>query len=214
MATDLNCKRFFFEKGYDIPAIEANVDFINLMSYDLHGSWEPESADHHAPLSKRSWDETPFTVEDGVEYWIANGLTAAKINLGIPLYGRSWKLSSEVTSPPAPAKGAGSPGPFTSESGYMAYFEICEALQNDDWYITEDPEQLNGPYAVSPASDVRSQNWVGYDDVAMVTKKSNYVISRGLGGAMVWEISLDDFRDSCGFGSNPLLSAISRIVVA
>ena len=197
--------------GYDIAAIEASVDFVNLMSYDMHGDWEPDFADHHAPLRKRSWDTTAFTVEDGVEYWIANGLTAAKINLGIPLYGRSWKLSSDVTAPPAPANGAGAPSPFTSVAGMMGYFEICNAVQNEGWQVVEDVNQLNGPYALSPTNVV---NWVGYDDVAMVTKKSNYLIGRGLGGAMVWEISLDDFRGSCGHGNNPLLTAISRIVVA
>lgn len=181
------------------------------MTYDFHGSWEPESADHHAPLQKRSWDTVPFTVEEGVEYWIASGLSAAKINLGIPFYGRSWKLSTEITAPPAPASGAGAPGPFTSEEGYMGYFEICEAVQNDGWQVVEDPNQLNGPYALSPTNVV---NWVGYDDVAMVTKKSDFVLSRGLGGAMVWEVSLDDYRGSCGAGNNPLLTAISRIVLA
>ena len=187
------------------------MDFVNLMSYDMHGSWEPEWADHHAPLQKRSWDTTPLTVEDGVEYWIAGGITAAKINLGIPLYGRSWKLSSDTTAPPAPASGAGAPGPFTSMEGIMGYFEICNAVQNYGWQVVVDPNQLNGPYALSPTDVI---NWVGYDDVAMVTKKSNYLIERGLGGAMVWEISLDDFRGSCGAGNNPLLTAISRIIVA
>ena len=186
------------------------------MCYDLHGSWKPKLADHHAPLYRRSWDTTPFkTVADGVEYWIANGLTAAKINLGIPLYGRSWTLSSNVTTPPAPANGAiGTSQPFTSEEGYIAYFEICEALQKNGWKVTEDPNQINGPYTVSTASAVGSQIWVGYDDVSMVTKKSNYLVSRGLGGAMVWEVSLDDYRGSCGAGKNPLIKAISRIVVA
>ena len=53
----------------------------------MHRSCEPKLADyHHAPLQKRSWDTKSVTVEDGVEYWIANGLAAANINLGIPLY--------------------------------------------------------------------------------------------------------------------------------
>jgi chitinase len=197
--------------GFDIPAIEVSVDFINLMTYDLHGPWEPETADHHAPLRKRSWETADNNVEYSVDYWIKNGLSANKINLGLPLYGHSWKLSSDVAVPPAPASGAGTPGPFTNVEGYMGYFEICLAVQNEGWQVVQDPDQLTGPYALSNTNVV---NWIGFDDVAMLTTKSNFILSRGLGGAMVWEISLDDFRGSCGAGVNPLLTAISRILVA
>jgi chitinase len=197
--------------GFDIPSIEASVDFINLMTYDMHGPWEPETADHHAPLRKRSWETADNNIEYSVDYWIANGLSANKINLGLPLYGHSWKLSSDVTAPPAPAAGGGTPGPFTGEEGILSYFEICLAVQNEGWQVVQDPDQLNGPYALSNTNVV---NWIGFDDVAMLTTKSNFILSRGLGGAMVWEISLDDFRGSCGAGVNPLLTAISRILVA
>lgn len=181
------------------------------MTYDMHGPWEPDTADHHAPLRKRSWETADNNVEYSVDYWIANGLSANKINLALPLYGRSWKLSSNVAVPPAPAVGAGVPGPFTNEEGYMGYFEICLAVRNEGWQVVQDPDQLTGPYVLSNTNVV---NWIGFDDVAMVTTKSNFIVSRGLGGAMVWEISLDDFRGSCGAGVNPLLTAISRIVVA
>ncbi len=40
--------------GFDLRQISIDVDFINLMAYDLHGSWEPNTdADHHAPLGAR-----------------------------------------------------------------------------------------------------------------------------------------------------------------
>ncbi|XP_032799136.2 chitotriosidase-1-like [Daphnia magna] len=197
--------------GYDIPALETTADFINLMTYDMHGSWEPDVADHHAPLRKRSFETIDYNVESSVHHWITNGLSASKINLGMPLYGRSWKLASAVTTPPAPAVGVGAPGPFTKEEGYVSYFEICQAVQNEGWQVVQDPDQFIGPYALSPTDVV---NWIGYDDITMLTTKSNYVLSKGLGGAMVWEISLDDYRGACGAGMNPLLTAISRIVVA
>jgi chitinase len=181
------------------------------MTYDMHGPWEPETADHHAPLRKRSFETVDNNVEYSVDYWINNGLSANKINLGMPLYGHSWKLSSQVSVPPAPASGPGTAGPFTGEEGYASYFEICQAIQNQGWQIVEDPDQFIGPYILSPTNVV---DWIGFDDVTMVTTKSNYIISKGLGGAMVWEISLDDFRGSCGGGINPLLTAISRIVLA
>lgn len=179
------------------------------MTYDIHGSWEPETADHHAPLRQRSWDTTKNDVESSVDHWIQNGLVPSKINLGIPLYGRSWKLASDVTAPPAPATGPGAAGPW-GEEGYLSYLEICLAIKNDGWQVVQDPNLLNGPYALSPTNVV---NWVGYDDVAMVTEKSRFVLAHKLGGAMVWEVSLDDFQDSCGGGINPLLKAISSMIV-
>lgn len=184
------------------------------MTFDMHvgwEGWEPDMADHHAPLRKRSFETIDYNVESSVHHWITNGLSASKINLGMPLYGRSWKLASAVTTPPAPAVGVGAPGPFTKEEGYVSYFEICQAVQNEGWQVVQDPDQFIGPYALSPTDVV---NWIGYDDIPMLTTKSNYVLSKGLGGAMVWEISLDDYRGACGAGMNPLLTAISRIVVA
>jgi len=65
------------------------LDFINLMTYDMHGSsWERTVADHLAPLYKRAWDTVNLNVNYSVNYWISKGFPAAKINMGIPLYGQ------------------------------------------------------------------------------------------------------------------------------
>jgi chitinase len=46
-----------------------------------------------------------------------------------------------------------------------------------------------GPHAY------KDRQWVSYDDRAMIKKKSEYVKSLDLGGAMVWALDLDDFRN-------------------
>ena len=46
--------------GYDVPEISAALDYIHLMSYDLHGSWENQ-VDHHATLYGQPGDD--FTVD-------------------------------------------------------------------------------------------------------------------------------------------------------
>lgn len=43
----------------------------------------------------------------------------------------------------------------------------------------------------------------------MAIVKTNYIISKGLGGAYVFDLTFDDFRNKCGHGFNPMLTAIS-----
>ena len=39
----------YIDKGYDVPRLNENLDFINLLSYDYHSAFEP-AVNHHAPL--------------------------------------------------------------------------------------------------------------------------------------------------------------------
>ena len=63
-----------------------------------------------------------------------------------------------------------------------------------------------GPYAYS------STQWVGFDDSKMIRKKSEYVMQNGFGGAMVWALDLDDFKNRCGCEPHPLLRTINRVL--
>ena len=76
-----------------MPILNERLDFINLMTYDLHGAgWEPTVADHHAPLYRRSSDTVNLNVNSSVNYWISKGASAAKIVMGIPLYGQVRRI--------------------------------------------------------------------------------------------------------------------------
>lgn len=176
----------------------------------MHGSWESET-DHHAPLYKRPEETIENNADFIVNYCLQQGLSAEKINLGIPLYGNSWTLGESTKAEPlALGSGPAPPGPYTGESGMLGYYEICKSIRSDGWEVVNDPDQLNGPYAFSPTSPTA---WVGYDDPAMAAIKSQYVLDNKLGGAMVWDMSTDDFRNTCGDGHNPIMKTISDIVV-
>uniref|UniRef100_A0A0P5AUM3 Brain chitinase and chia n=1 Tax=Daphnia magna TaxID=35525 RepID=A0A0P5AUM3_9CRUS len=204
--------QFTIDAGYDVLIMSQKLNFINLMTYDFHGaSWEPTVADHHSPLRKRPTDPSNFNSDFAVNYWITKGMPASKINMGIPVYGMSWKLSSTNIAPPAPASGGGAAGPYTGTPGFMAYYEICSAVRSNGWQVVQDPTQAIGPYAVSPTSP---KMWVGYDDPAMAVIKSKYILSKGLGGGMVWDISMDDFQNTCLAGANPIMTAISNTLNA
>jgi chitinase len=199
-------------KGYDVPVVNKRLDFINVMAYDFHGPWGSEviRADHHSPLRQRLREtNSELNVDCAINYWIRQGMSPAKINMGIPLYGRSWILSSNVTTPPAPAHGPLPKGKVAHEDGTMAYYEICDAIHNKGWTVYK-TSQAMGPYAVSPAANGRM--WVGYDDPAMAIAKTNYVLSKGLGGVMLWDISMDDFQGISGAGPNPVTNAIVQTI--
>ena len=53
---------------------------------------------------------------------------------------------------------------------------------------------------------------VGYDDVAMIRYKSEYIRKMGLGGGMVWALDLDDFKNRCGQGHHPLMNTIKEVL--
>ena len=54
---------------------------------------------------------------------------------------------------------------------------------------------------------------MSFDDIETVENKSVYVLEKKLGGAMVWDMAMDDFNNVCGDGKNPLMMTIAKVVV-
>ncbi len=107
-----NLARYYLQ----LPQIAAQVDYINLMSYDLNGAWQKQT-DHNAHLFGDSREalydnplrDLPFrpaltpaelqhrfpspfalTVDAAVQQYLQAGVPAAKLVLGLPFYGRAY----------------------------------------------------------------------------------------------------------------------------
>ncbi|XP_063095859.1 chitotriosidase-1 isoform X2 [Cavia porcellus] len=194
--------RYYVDAGYEVDKLAQDLDFINLMAYDLHGSWEKVTG-HNSPLYKRQGESgaaAEYNVDAAVQLWLQKGAPASKLVLGMPTYGRSFTLASSLdTRVGAPATGPGAPGPFTKEGGFLAYYEVCS------WKQQHRIEDQKVPYAV------RDNQWVGFDDVESFKAKVGYVKQKELGGAMVWALDLDDFSGSfCNQGRYPLIQTLQR----
>ncbi|HZZ94911.1 MAG TPA: glycoside hydrolase family 18 protein [Usitatibacter sp.] len=192
-------EKFLFDpagSGAWLRELAESLDWINLMSYDYHGSWE-RVAGLNAPLHRDPADPVGSNVEASVKRLIAHGIAADKITLGIPFYGKGWSGCA-----PGPAGDglhqscAGLASGSADESFDFAYLA-------DRGYLARDAD---GRYTVPGRGFVRHWNaaaqvpylynasngvFITYDDEASVRAKADFAREQGLRGTMFWEIGAD-----------------------
>ncbi|PVD37548.1 hypothetical protein C0Q70_00142 [Pomacea canaliculata] len=184
------------DSAYDIPEISEHLDFISLMTYDFHGSWEKVTG-HHSPL----YSTDTLNMDWAARYWVEKGAPRDKLVIGVSFYGRSFTLKN----PSEHQVGAvsvrpGQPGLFTKSAGLLSYFEICDLLQNGATrHFIEDQKV---PYLH------KGDQWVGYDDKDSLKFKVDLSVSYG--GVMLWNLDVDDSTGHhCNEGAYPLTKAVN-----
>ncbi|XP_072397046.1 uncharacterized protein Cht6 isoform X1 [Diabrotica undecimpunctata] len=196
----------YINKGFDVPELNKYLDWMNILSYDYHSAFEP-AVNHHAPLYSLEEEseynyESDLNIDHSVKHYLKLGADPSKLVLGIPTYGRSYTLlNPDAFEIGSPADGPGTMGEATRENGYLAYYEVCDYVKNQDWEVDSPNPKVMGPYAF------KDNQWVGYDDEEIVKRKAEYVAENRLGGIMFWSIDNDDFRGKCHGKAYPLVEA-------
>lgn len=191
--------------GYDVAPIGSYVDFINVMSYDFHGKWESKTG-HNAPLfapaGETEWRKQ-LSMDFGIKLWERMGAPKSKLVVGLATYGRSFTLSNPSQhGMNAPTSGGGKAGEFTRESGFLAFYEICDMLKQGATYYWDEEQAV--PYAV------HGDQWVGFDDELSIRNKVKWLNEQGYAGAMVWALDMDDFKGVCTPKKYPLIRAMAE----
>ncbi|XP_054464903.1 acidic mammalian chitinase-like [Anoplopoma fimbria] len=194
------------DAAYEIAEMAKYLDFINVMTYDFHGTWESVTG-HNSPLYKGSQDtgdHVYLNTDFAMRYWRDKGTPVEKLNMGFATYGRTFRLSTQSSQVGAPTSGPAAAGVFTREAGFWSYFEICTFLQRATVQLIEDQKV---PYAF------KQNEWVGYDNKESYKTKVRYLKDNRFGGAFVWALDLDDFNGQfCGQGNYPLISYLRSLV--
>lgn len=204
------------DAGYNIPELSKYLDYIYLMAYDYHGSWDRKVLPN-SPL--RGGDN--LDVADTLSYYLNKGAAANKLVLGLPSYGRTFILANALNSPEeSPMNrtivGNGFQGPYTLQDGFMGYNEICEELVDygSSWVHGWD-------YGSSTPYIVDQEFVIVYDNPKSLKEKVEYALSLNLSGVMVWSIDTDDFSGRCASlqdsldptsGRYPLLRSINVVL--
>jgi len=185
-----------FIEHTEMDKVQASVDFVNLMTYDFRVAQVEPVAGHHANLFPQPLDDKQRSGDRSVREFLAAGVPAGKLVLGVPFYGRGWTNITMEVAPP-PATGLYRPGqPLTGRS--LAYGRLAAELVDREGYVRLWDAEAQQPYLWNAAT----RSLICYDDPQSLAVKARYIREHGLGGAMFWQYGDDS--------SGALLDALDR----
>lgn len=155
------------------------LDFVNVMTYDMYGSWS-NTTGHHTGLYETAGADTTIPSSVGaVQRHLEAGIPPRKIVLGVALYGRGWAgVDSE---------NGGILQPYERYVGSWGYDHIRRTFNDSTSFTRHWDEVAKAPYLWNPDSTM----FISYDDPESLQHKAEFVRARGLGGIMYWEHSHD-----------------------
>jgi chitinase len=183
-------------RSFDLEALAGTLDFINLMTYDM-GTDFAGVASFNAPLREdkddpvdaevRRWN----SVEGGIAYYTQHGVPARKVVLGVPFYGRGFKVVADTN--------AGLYQRYTAPFDPGDWRSIKERLLADPSWQRHWHPVAQTPWLFHPADHV----FVSYEDPDSIGIRARLAKDSGLRGVFTWEITGDDDQHS-------LLDAMTR----
>ncbi|KAL0016503.1 hypothetical protein SO802_003572 [Lithocarpus litseifolius] len=116
-------------------AIRKYLDWVSPMCFDYHGKGDKLTGEHSALDDHKSNISTYF----GIGSWIQAGVPSHKLVMGLPLYGKTWKLQDpEVNGIGAPAIGV-----RPRVDGMLDHYHILDFNNKNKTTIVFDTETMS-----------------------------------------------------------------------
>ncbi|TCO65046.1 glycosyl hydrolase family 18 protein [Actinocrispum wychmicini] len=176
--------------GWDVTKVFNSLDIANVQGYDFHGSgsdnsWEPNRTGHQANLFADPADPYSFhfSVESAIKAYTDAGVNPRKLTVGLAFYGRGWQGVTDGAKHGAwQAANGAAPGQFAEEAGTRGYANLVSSVPGCTVF--------HDTVAVASYCYTGNQWWT-FDDTWSIGQKTAWIKSKGLLGAMAWEMSGD-----------------------
>ncbi|WP_263418438.1 glycoside hydrolase family 18 protein [Terriglobus albidus] len=159
--------------GVDFRSIIPYLDQVGVMNYDYVGPWMQRSG-FIAPLF-RDPAHPGGSIDRGMNDYIAAGVPAHMLLMGMPFYGYGWKV------PDGDNHGLFQAGPGIRGEDYP-YHRIRNMKGK---YILYRDRVSHAPWLYD------GDTFFTFEDTASLSYKAAYAAKHGLGGVMIWELSGD-----------------------
>jgi chitinase len=183
--------------SYELAAFVDVLDFVNLMTYDFGTGFSP-IATFNAPLVEvtddplepdlRRWNN----VTGAVSYYEDHGVPRDKLVLGVPFYGRGFRVATDGEQ-----AGLFQPRVGTVEVG--DWRDIARDLLGDPAWQRHRHPQARSPWLYHP----ETRTFVSYEDAESIEERAAFAAGHGLRGAFTWQLAGDD-------DEHTLLAAMTR----
>ncbi|MBA4149400.1 MAG: glycoside hydrolase family 18 protein [Verrucomicrobia bacterium] len=189
--------------------LQDKFDQINIMTYDMSGTWPGWVTWHNAPLFDGGYNfpstgkPVPST-ETMVNNFINAGVQPEKLGIGIAFYGKVWSGGAGTTNGGATdPRQSWSTAPIVTSASFNAIMTTYYQTNRYHWDTNAQAAYLSIDNAGS-ADD----KFISYDDERSCQTKVSYARNRRLGGVMIWELG-QGYRSGEPAGKRePLLQAI------
>ncbi|KAK8050311.1 chitinase A1, partial [Apiospora phragmitis] len=177
---------YWYLRGFNVGSMQKYVSWFNLMSYDLHGTWDHDNQ-WTGPYLKGHTDITEIDL--GLDLLWRNGIDPAKVVFGMGFYGRSFTMADPNCYQPngqCQFSVAGRPGTCSDQAGILTYQEIAarnSSLDVQTFYNSTSTVKFNV---------YDGDQWVSYDDQQSWTDKKAFLSKRCLSGLMIWALDQDN----------------------
>jgi chitinase len=160
--------------GTNFAAIAPLVDQVGVMNYDYTGPWS-QTTGFIAPLFGNPTDpHHSNSIEKSIASYIAAGVPAEKLLMGVPFYGYSWTAVDHTNN---------------------GLFQAGHGAHGDEPYRYIRTVTANSPIYRDPRSRAPwlydGETFWTYEDAVSVRYKVSYAANERLAGVMIWELSGD-----------------------
>ncbi|KAF9480725.1 hypothetical protein BDN70DRAFT_992516 [Pholiota conissans] len=177
---------YWYLQHFDLPNLMKYADWVNVMTYDLHGTWDGIDPFVGFVLGAH----TNLTeIDEAFKLFWRVGVDPSQMVMGTGFYGRSFTLSEpSCFDPPCPWASGGKAGPCSNNAGTLMFSEIQTILKTSSAQLIFD-EVAAVKYIIWDTNQ-----WVSYDDKDTFALKMNYANDHCIGGTMIWSVDQDDTK--------------------
>lgn len=174
-----------FIDNTEMAEVGGILDYVFVMTYDYSG--RNGTVGHHTNPYSSEKDGSGSSVDQSITDFLAAGVPASKLAVGVGFYGKAWVAESAENNGMGQRRVHPAQNQGAAQGQGGGYTKIKDTMIGQNGYKRFWDKRAKAPYLFNRDTKV----FVTYDDEKSVTEKIRYIKKHKLAGIFFWEYSSD-----------------------